>query len=164
VDAVRLLSEVAPAGSFKLIVLGPIDPAVATEVEELDELEVGPAGPFSDSELDSVLEEVDVGIVPSVWEEAYGFVGPEFLAKGIPVIGNAIGGMPDYTRDGETGWLNRSCSAPELARIMGKIVESPEQAAQLNKQILAERSRIIKPMARHGDEIDAVYRELRAAV
>ncbi len=26
------------------------------------------------------------------------------------------------------------------------------------------RDNIIKPMARHGDEIDAVYRELRAAV
>ncbi len=77
------------------------------------------------SELDSVLDDVDVGIVPSIWEEAYGFVGPEFLAKGIPVIANAIGGMPEYTRDGETGWLNRSCSALELARIMGDISRKP---------------------------------------
>ena len=27
-----------------------------------------------------------------MWEEAYGYAGLEFLAKGIPVIANAIGG------------------------------------------------------------------------
>jgi hypothetical protein len=70
--------------------------------------------------------------------------------------------MPEYTREGETGWLNRSCSAPELARIMREVVERPEQVAQLNARILAARDTIIKPMGRHGDELDAVYRELSA--
>jgi glycosyltransferase involved in cell wall biosynthesis len=87
-------------------------------------------------------------------------VGPEFLAKGIPVIANAMGGMPEYTRDGETGWLNQSCSAAELARIMREVVERPEQVAELNVRILAARGTIIKPMARHGNEMDEVYREL----
>jgi glycosyltransferase involved in cell wall biosynthesis len=162
VEAVRLLSGSVPAGSFRLIAFGLIDPAVAAELEELEAIEMGPAGPFSDDQLDAVLDEVDVGIIPSIWEEAYGLVGPEFLAKGIPVIANAIGGMPEYTREGETGWLNRSCSAPELARIMREVVERPEQVAALNARILAARDTIIKPMARHGDEMDAVYRELSA--
>ena len=52
--------------------------------------------PFAPAELDAILDEVDVGLMPSVWEEAYGYAGVEFLAKGIPVIANAIGGMPDY--------------------------------------------------------------------
>jgi glycosyltransferase involved in cell wall biosynthesis len=162
VEATRLLSDSVPAGSFRLIALGPIDSAVAAEVEEMEAIEVGATGPFSDDGLDAALDEVDVGIVPSIWEEAYGFVGPEFLAKGIPVIANAIGGMPDYTRDGETGWLNRSCSAPDLARIMRDIVDRPEQIAQLNARILAARDTLIKPMSHHGDEIGAVYRELAA--
>ncbi len=164
VDATRLLAASVPAGSFRLIALGPIDAAVAPEVAELEAIEVGPTGPFSDDQLDAVLEEADVGLVPSIWEEAYGFVGVEFLAKGIPVIANAVGGMPEYTRDGETGWLNRSCSATELARIMRDIVEHPEQVTQLNRRILAARDTIIKPMTRHTDEIDAVYRELRERV
>jgi glycosyltransferase involved in cell wall biosynthesis len=162
VDAVRRVSGSVPAGSFRLIVLGEVDPAVASEVERLKEIEVGAPGPFSADQLDALLDEVDVGIVPSIWEEAYGFVGLECLAKGIPVIANAIGGMPEYARNGETGWLNRSCSADELARIMRDIVEQPAQVAQLNRRIIAERDTIIKPMTRHGDEIDAVYRELRA--
>ena len=159
VEAVRLLSGSVPAGSFRLVALGSIDPAVATDVEELKEIEVGPPGPFSDDQLDAVLDEVDVGVVPSIWEEPYGFVGPEFLAKGIPVIANANGGMPEYTRDDETGWLNRSCSASELARIMRQAIEHPEEITELNAKILATRETLIKPMDRHRDEIDAVYRE-----
>ncbi len=159
VDAARLLSDSVPPGSFRLIALGPVDPAVAAEVEQLEEIEVGAPGPFTDDQLDAALDEVDVGIVPSIWEEAYGFVGPEFLAKGVPVIANAIGGIPEYTREGETGWLNRSCSAPELARIMRDVIEHPEQVTELNAKILATRETLIKPMDRHGDEIDTVYRE-----
>jgi glycosyltransferase involved in cell wall biosynthesis len=162
VDAVRLLSEFVPAGSFRLIVLGEVDPALASEVEQLRAIEVGAPGPFSADQLDALLDEVDVGVVSSIWEEAYGFVGLECLAKGIPVIANAIGGMPEYTRDGETGWLNHSCSADELARIMREIVERPAQVTELNEKILAGRGNIIKPMTRHGDEIDAIYRELCA--
>lgn len=164
VEAVRLLSGSVPAGSFRLIALGPIDPAVAPAVAQLEAIEVGPAGPFSDDQLDAALDGIDVGLVPSIWEEAYGFVGAEFLAKGIPVIANEVGGMPDYTREGETGWLNHSCSAAELARIMSDIVEHPQQAVRLNAGILARRDTIIKPMARHVDEIDEVYRESRAGV
>jgi glycosyltransferase involved in cell wall biosynthesis len=163
VDAVRRVSETTPAGSFRLIALGEVDPAVAPEVEQMEEIEVGAPGPFSDRELDSVLNEVDVGIVPSVWEEAYGFVGLEFLAKGIPVIANEIGGMPEYTHDGETGWLNHSCSAPGLARIMGDVIENPQQIAQLNARILAVRESIVKPMSRHAGEVETVYRELLAS-
>jgi hypothetical protein len=43
---------------------------------------------------------------------------------------------------------------------MRGVVERPEQVVQLNARILAARETIIKPMARHGDEIDGVYREL----
>jgi glycosyltransferase involved in cell wall biosynthesis len=107
-----------------------------------------------------LLDEVDVGIVPSIWEEAYAYAGMEFLAKGIPVIANAIGGMPDYTRPDQTGWLNRSCSAAELAAIMRDIVENPAQVADLNRHLRDERSSIVMSLERHADEMDAVYREL----
>jgi glycosyltransferase involved in cell wall biosynthesis len=95
----------------------------------------------------------------SVWEEAYGYAGVEFLAKAIPVIANAIGGMTDYTRDGETGWLNRSCSAAELVRIMAGVIEHPDTVAELNAKLLADRDSIVKPLARHAEEMDVVYRE-----
>ena len=134
-----------------------MDPAVRKEAEGLDGVEL--RGSFAPSGLGTLLDEVDVGIMPSIWEEAYGYAGVEFLAKGIPVIANAIGGMTDYTREGETGWLNRSCAAAELARIIGDIVERPEQVAELNAKLLADRGSIVKSLARHVEEMDALYSE-----
>lgn len=52
------------------------------EVERLAGVEI--RGPYRPEELDGLLDEVDVGIMPSIWEEAYGFAGVEFLAKGSP--------------------------------------------------------------------------------
>jgi glycosyltransferase involved in cell wall biosynthesis len=157
-EAMSQLLVPASEGRLRLLVFGHALPELARQAATLPGVEI--RGAYEPDELDTVLEEVDVGIMPSIWEEAYGFAGIEFLAKGIPVIANAIGGMPEYTRDGETGWLNRSCSAPELARIMRDVVERPEQVGKLNARILASRHAIIKPMARHGDEMDAIYREL----
>jgi glycosyltransferase involved in cell wall biosynthesis len=160
-DAMRLLGERANAGSYRLLVLGHADPRFAALARDVPGIEIGDR--FAPSELDSILNGIDVGLMPSIWEEAYGYAGVEFLAKGIPVLANAIGGMPDYTREGETGWLNRSCTAEELATLMAGIVERPEQIADLNTKLLAARDSIVKPMARHADEMDAVYRELTSA-
>lgn len=161
IEAARFLADRAPEGSYRLLVLGHADPQFTDEAAGVTGIELGRR--FAPDELDSILDEVDVGLMPSIWEEAYGYAGVEFLAKGIPVIANAIGGMPDYTRDGETGWLNRSCSAEELARIMAGVVERPEQIVELNTKLRAARDSIVKPMKRHADEMDAVYREAIAA-
>ena len=158
-EAVRRLAATAPRGSFRLLVFGYVDPAFAADAEALDAVEL--RGMYPAGRLDAILDEVDVGLMPSVWEEAYGYAGVEFLAKGIPVVANAVGGMPDYTRPGETGWLNRSCSAGELERILGGIVAEPAQVARLNAFLRAHRGSIIKPMPAHADEMDAVYAEVR---
>ena len=71
--------------------------------------------------------------------------------------------MPDYTREGETGWLNQSCSAEELARIIQAILDRPEQVAELNERLIANRDSVVKPLTRHADEIDALYDELVGA-
>jgi glycosyltransferase involved in cell wall biosynthesis len=159
----RLLLEVARelAGEpYRLLVLGHVDDGLRAELASFAEVEM--RGEYSTTTLDAALDEVDVGLVPSVWEEAYGYVGPELLAKGIPVIGNAIGGIPEYVRDGETGWLNRSCSAPELAVHMRAAIRAPEEVLRLHRSVLARRRELIKPMADHLAEVEAVYREAGA--
>ncbi len=160
-DAVRLLNESAVQGRFRVVVFGWIAPRFAEAAIALDGVEL--RKPFAPAELDRMLDEVDVGLMPSVWEEAYGFAGMEFLSKGIPVVANAIGGMTDYVREGETGWLNGSRSSTELAGIMAGIVERPRQVLELNAGLRARRGEIVKPMAAHADEMDAVYGEVAPA-
>jgi len=161
IEAMRLLEDRARAGQFRLRVFGHVDPRFRDMAAGMPGVEIGRH--FGASALDSILDDVDVGLMPSIWEEAYGYAGVEFLAKGIPVIANAIGGMPDYTRDGETGWLNRSLSAEELAQIIAGILDEPEQVVRLNEHLIASRDTIVKPMAKHADEMEAVYREAMTA-
>ncbi|MFL5913795.1 MAG: glycosyltransferase [Gaiellaceae bacterium] len=160
-EALSRLTDAATEGRFRLLVFGTVDRRFEHEAARLPGVEV--RGRYAPSQLDAMLDEVDVGILPSVWEEAYGYAGMELLAKGIPVIANAIGGMTDYTRDGETGWLNRSCSGEELARIMRGAIDHPEQVAELNQRLLANRDSIVKPLARHAEEMDSLYAETIAA-
>ena len=155
-DAIRSLS--GAAGGFRVVVFGHVDPRFQAEAEALPGVELH--GRYAPDDLDTLLDEVDVGLLPSIWEEAYAYAGVEFLAKGIPVIANEIGGMVDYARDGETGWLNRSCSAGELARIMSGLIEQPERVAEMNARVLAAREAIVKPLDRHAAEMDDIYGEI----
>ena len=67
---------------------------------------------------------------------------------------NAVGGSPEYTRDGETGWLNRSNDAAGFAAILRTAAEHPRQVVDLNASILERRAQLIKPMSAHLDELD----------
>lgn len=42
--------------------------------------------PFSEGELDAVLDHTDVVVVPSLWLETFGFVALEAISRGVPVI------------------------------------------------------------------------------
>lgn len=159
-DALRSLARNPPGEPFRLLVYGYLDAEAAEEVGRFPQVEL--RGLYGSDELDTMLDGVDVGIVASVWEEAYGYVGPEMLAKGIPVIGNAIGGIVDYVREGETGWLNHSRSGEELARIMRRLMEHRAEVDELAEKVRGRRGAVVKPMARHADEMDAVYGELVA--
>ncbi len=156
--ALNWLADRGYGDRFNLVVAGGVP------VEDLPALGRHPAvslaGKYRTGQLDALLDEVHVGIVPSVWEETFGFIGVEFLAKGIPVIGNAMGGITDYVRDGETGWLNRSSSAEELAAIMARIIERPGQVAEANARVLELRAELVQAMPDHASRVHAVYAEL----
>ena len=160
-DAVRIAGAAAGPGALRVLALGHAEERFAREAARVPEIEL--RGPYTADRLGAVLDEGDVGLLTSIWEEAYAYAGVEMLAKGLPVVANAIGGMTDYTRPGETGWLNRSCTARELADIMLDIVAHPEQIVELNARLRAQRDTIVKPMAEHLREMDALYAELVAA-
>jgi glycosyltransferase involved in cell wall biosynthesis len=157
IAALRALADSAAAGCYRLLVFGHIHPELAALAADVPAIEI--RGPYVPEEQDTLLDEVDVGLVPSIWEEAYAYVGIEFLAKGIPVIANAIGGMRDYTREGETGWLNADRSATGLAALMGRLIDSPEEVDRVAAQVRAEHDSLITPLDRHAADMEVVYRE-----
>ena len=161
VEALGRVRAAAGAGRFRLLAFGFADAASADAVAAWPEVEL--RGLFEPGDMDRLLDEVDVGIVGSVWEEAYGFVGLEFLAKGIPLLASARGGIVDYAREGETAWLNRSVTAEELAGRMLALIERPAEVDALAARVAAARDTLITPLARHADELEAIYREACSA-
>lgn len=159
-ETLERLHAAGYGGRFDLLVLGPVHPDARARLAGFPEAE--PAGEYDRWELDRLLARVDVGIMPSMWEEAYGFAGLELLAKGIPVVANRIGGMVDYVREGETGWLNESRSGEEMAAILMRLIDDPGEVAERSRGVLAAREELIKPFERHAGEIEAVYREAMA--
>lgn len=114
-------------------------------------------GSYCVENLNLILQNIDVGVVPSVWEEVYGFVGLEFLKKGIPVIGNERGGISDYVKDGSTGWLNKSSTAEELADIMYLVMNNPAKIQKLNNNIIKIKFRTSEE---NFNKINELYTEL----
>lgn len=158
--ATRQLDDLILAGRMRLIIFGTVEASVAAAAAELEGVEL--PGRYAPDRQDALLDGVDVGIIPSVWEEAYAYAGIEFLAKGIPVIANAIGGMVDYVRDGETGWLNHDCSADGLARLMRTVAEQPELVVEMNRRLRERRGDIVLSMPSHAASVDALYDEIAA--
>lgn len=156
--ALRHLSARGLATSYRLSVRGWVAPHLRDELERNPSVTLD--GHYEPGELDTLLESVDVGIVPSVWEEIYGFVGPEFLAKGIPIIASALGGIPEYVRPGETGWLNQSVSASELASLMASAIADPGEVLRLGERAVELRDDFIRPFAAQLRDLELVYAEV----
>lgn len=160
-EAVRVLDGAGRAGDYRLLLFGAVAPDLAQAFADAPSVEL--RGGYGPDELDAALDGADVGILPSVWEETHGFVGIEMLAKGLPLIASEVGGIPEYVRDGETGWLNRSLTGGELARLMTAAIDRPEVVERLRESVRDRRQEITTPMAAHVDEVEHLYDEVLAA-
>jgi glycosyltransferase involved in cell wall biosynthesis len=57
------------------------------------------------SQLASLLGTADLVVMPSLWPEPYGLVGPEANRRGVPVVAFATGGIPEWLIEGVNGCL-----------------------------------------------------------
>lgn len=97
---------------------------------------------------------MDLFVIPSV-EEAFGQTPLESLACGTPVIGTAVGGIPEIVIDGETGLLVPRRSPHRLA----EAVECLAQDAA-RRRAFGERGRELALQRHHPSQVTAEYVEL----
>lgn len=157
-ETLHILKQRGLDSKFRLFVTGNVLDSTKNELLQFDNVVC--KGFYNVNDLNHLLEGMHVGIVPSVWEEVYGYVGVEFLAKGIPIIGNSLGGIVDYTISNVTGWLNTANTAEGLAQIMTDIIDNPNQILELNKKVITNYNQIIKQMNINFEEMDKIYRNV----
>lgn len=73
--------------------------------KSLPEVLVEFRGWLPDSQLAVLFRASDLLVVPSVWPEPFGIVGPQAAIEGLPAAAFAVGGIPTWLTDGVTGHL-----------------------------------------------------------
>lgn len=90
-------------------------------------------------DIPNILDSLRCLVLPSTVREGFGMVLIEAMARGIPVIGSNIGGIPEVIKDGETGLLVPPGDPDALAEAISFILSNPGKAKKMG---IAGRRRV----------------------
>ncbi len=107
-----LAIDIAQRAGLRLVLVGPLAPRewdphfYEQEVRpRVDGEQVRYLGELGPAELGRVYRGASCLLNPIRWEEPFGFIVVEALARGVPVIGTRHGALPELIEDGVTGYL-----------------------------------------------------------
>ncbi|WP_226019612.1 glycosyltransferase family 4 protein [Novosphingobium sp. FKTRR1] len=98
-------------------------------------------------------EQIDVLVVPSIWAEPFGRIVIEAYHMGVPVLGSAIGGIPDLIVGDQDQWLFPAGNATALAKRL-QILLAAGRAALPLPATFAGRLQETAPQTIAGQYID----------
>lgn len=81
--------------------------------------------------LDVLYQEAAVVAMPSRWPEPFGIAGLEALAYERPVVAFAVGGIPEWLDDGETGFLVPPYDLEMFAERLQRVLDNPSLGARM---------------------------------
>jgi glycosyltransferase involved in cell wall biosynthesis len=114
-------------------------------------------GWLSRDEVDGLFRNADLVVVPSLWPEPFGQVGPEAGLKGVPAVAFAVGGIPEWLEDGVNGQL-APADPPTAAGLAAAIVAAlrdPQRHARLRQGARAIAERFT--LEQHVAELEQVF-------
>jgi glycosyltransferase involved in cell wall biosynthesis len=92
-------------------------------------------GSYEPAQINRVNAVIDVGIIPSIWEELFGLVGIEYIQSRIPIVASEIGGVVEYVQHGENGFLVRPNDVDALFSAMHLFIEAPNLIRTMQSQM-----------------------------
>lgn len=112
-------------------------------------------GTFPNDQLGSIMEEIDILVVPSRWYENTPLVMQSALATLTPLIVTDLGGMSELVKHGENGLLFKLNDYRSLQQQITAVLEDRALLPRLASNIKPERT-----VAQMVDDIESVYEEL----
>ncbi|HEX6656366.1 MAG TPA: glycosyltransferase family 4 protein, partial [Candidatus Limnocylindria bacterium] len=101
--------------------------------------------------------DLDIAVLPSL-REAQGISILEAMARRVPVVASAVGGIPEVVADGVSGLLVAPADPPALAAAIARLASSPALRRRMGDagyRIVADRF----SMEAHVRQIEAIYEE-----
>jgi glycosyltransferase involved in cell wall biosynthesis len=108
-------------------------------------------GTVPQDELIGHYDRADMLLVPSLWQEPFGLVVAEAMARGLPVIASHLGGPAEILVDKVNGLLVEPNDEQALVSAMREMLDHPEKRQQLGKaaRVTVQQRFTIEENARH---------------
>ena len=129
--------------------------AVAAQARDLAGDRITFHGRYDHDRLAEVHAHLDVLVVPSVWQEAYGLTVREAFLSRTPVIGSDIAGIAEGIRDEVNGLLFETGNARALASRLERLIADPALGPRL-----AAAAPPVKTDAQEAEEMEWRYRQV----
>jgi glycosyltransferase involved in cell wall biosynthesis len=124
-------------GSFRWTIVGHlgVEPAYVEQLRSrVDELGLNDwvelAGQRDHADTLAMLRASDLLLLTS-FTENHPLVALEAIAARVPIVGYAVGGLPDIVRDGDAGLLSPVLDVSQLARDLARLIEHPSERQRL---------------------------------
>lgn len=119
-------------------------------------------GHLPTEQLNGLVQRAMATVVPSEWYENYSMTVIESLACGTPVVGAAIGGIPEQVQHGHNGLLFEPGNAHDLAQKLQSMIVHPDIGLQMGRRARQQVEDVNGP-ATHYRQTMAVYDQLLGA-
>ena len=97
----------------------------------------------------------DVAVVPSIYNEPFGLVIPEYFWHGIPVLGSRAGAIPELINDGFNGFLFPPGDVEALKVLLETLSSDSKLLGEFNEN--ARRSAAAFDMSVHLRKLEEIY-------
>jgi glycosyltransferase involved in cell wall biosynthesis len=111
--------------------------------QEQPQISITFPGWLQSDELRAVMEGSDLLVMPSLWPEPFGRVGPEAGLCGVPAAAFAVGGIPEWLTDNVNGHLapGDPPTVTGLAEAMVRCLHDPDHFAALRHAAIRQAER-----------------------
>jgi glycosyltransferase involved in cell wall biosynthesis len=109
-------------------------------------------------ELQKFYLDASVFVVPSVWPEPFGMVGPEAMRYGLPVVAFDAGAISEWLIDGENGFLAPWMDTRSFASHIEKLLCNKDLARELGRNG-RERVNQVYAAAPQVDTLEQIFIE-----
>jgi glycosyltransferase involved in cell wall biosynthesis len=121
---------------------GPMRPMLENYVQEKSLKNVEFLGMLNGSMLKSVISNASFVVLPSEWYENSPMVIYEAFTLGKPVIGSRIGGIPEFIRHGENGYLFEPADDQELGNCINHLIQKKSVRTNMGKAVREKALRL----------------------